>query len=252
MEARRTIDDLVGLQEIDLEIRSIESRLHGGAAEVASLREKVGELEARHERVAAELKKAEASVREFDRLAESALVTLKRLEKRSAAVANMQQHFAARSELNAARKNLRKAEDRQLDAMQEVETARATLAVVDAARNAASETRDSRGAEVEEMRLDLESKLEACGSNRKSQAARLGGAALQMYEAARGAGGQRPALTELGADGECLSCFTAIPRLLLAKIVTRDQLATCEACGTVLVPNLRERMSGEAVAARRA
>lgn len=235
MQASDIVEELLTLQEIDHKILRIEEELESLGQEVAGLRETVETLEAQVTRIRAEAEEAEGRVRQFHRAVEAGRATLKRLEARSVAVANMQQHLAVRSETDTARRNLRAAEDDQLDAMQDVETARGALNAAEAELREATAQLAERSTTVDGLRATLEGDLQHCGVSRRTQESRLDRRALQLYRTA-GGGGRQAALAELTVDGVCGRCYTAIPKQRQAEIRARRQLAVCEGCGIILYP----------------
>jgi predicted nucleic acid-binding Zn-ribbon protein len=144
MEATDTVGELLTLQEIDLEILRITAQLNQYDSELEGLRETRDELEEKAAGITGQKEEAEERVRRFQRSVQAGRATLKRLETRSAAVENMQQHFAVRTETDTARRNLRVAEEDALDAMQDVETLGERLDETNAALTEAVETLAAR------------------------------------------------------------------------------------------------------------
>lgn len=235
MEASDTVGELLTLQEIDLEILRIQEIIGGLDQEAGSLQETVEGLQAQAEAVRATAEEADERVRKFQRSVQAGRATLKRLETRTAAVANMQQHFAVRSETDTARRNLRMAEDDQLSAMQEAETARGRLADIEAELGEAVAALESRGAEIAETRTGLEGELATHGASKKDQEGRIDGQTLRLYQSVS-AGRKDSALAALTLDGVCGRCFTAIPKQRQADIRAGRGLAICEGCGVILHP----------------
>ncbi|MCG8468656.1 MAG: C4-type zinc ribbon domain-containing protein [Gemmatimonadetes bacterium] len=235
MEASDTVGELIVLQEIDLEILRIKGELGELAAEVSGLNETVEALRARRTELTGKLTEADERVRRFQRAVEAGRTTLKRLETRSAAVSNMQQHFAVRSETDTARRNLMSAEEDQLAAMQEVETLREQLTGVEVELGAAEDALETRSAEVDVSRSGLESELESRTSKKKTQEGRLDTKTLRLYQSVSG-GRKDSALACLTADGVCGRCYTAVPKQRQADIRAGRGLAICEGCGVILYP----------------
>ena len=235
MQASDTVGELLTLQEIDLEILRIEDELERLDEEVAGLRDTVQALETRVDGIRGEARKAEARVDRFRRSVEAGRATLKRLESKAAAVVNEQQYLALRSETETARRNLRAAEDDQLEAMLEVESAREALGMVEAELEEAATTLAARAAAADDLRATLERELLVRGADRKDQEDRLDRRTLELYKTA-GGGGRRSALAELTVDGVCGRCFTSVPKQRQAEIRTRRDLAVCEGCGIILYP----------------
>ena len=235
MQASDTVEELLTLQEIDLEILRIENELAELDRDVAGLRDTVEALEARVDGLRGEAREAEARVDRYRRSVEAGRATLKRLESRSSGVVNEMQYLALQTETDTARRNLRAAEDKQLDAMLEVESAREALAVARAELEEAATALGERASAADELRAALQRELRRRGADRKDQEDRLDRHTLKLYRTA-GGDGRRSALAELTADGACGRCFTSIPKQRQAEIRRRRALAVCEDCGMILYP----------------
>lgn len=233
MEASDTVGDLLTLQGIDLEILRINSHLVTFDEEVSALQTTVDELDARANKALAEKEEAEGRVRRFQRSVQAGRATLKRLETRTASVVNMQQHFAVRTETDTARRNLRAAEDEALDAMQDVETANASLTEIEVARAEARTSLETRKSEIKSLRSGLEADLSSHTSSKEAQEERLDRRSLRLYQSVRG-GHTDSALAALTGDGACGHCFTAVPKQRQADIRVGRDLAVCEECGVIL------------------
>lgn len=233
MEASDTVGELLVLQEIDLEILRITTQLDVYDRELASLRESVEDLQATAAKITAQKEEAEERVRRFQRSVQAGRATLKRLETRAAAVENMQQHFAVRTETDTARRNLRMAEEDALDAMQDVETLSERLAETEAALGEANARLEAREAEIGGERKGLEGELAARSDRKQAQEERLDRRSLRLYESVRG-GRTASALCALTPDGACGHCFTAVPKQRQADIRAGRELAVCEGCGVIL------------------
>ena len=233
MEASDTVGHLITLQEINLEILKINEELERLTKEEADLNLVVEKLEARESRFRDQAEGAEERVQQFQRAVHAGRETLKRLETRVAAVLNMQQHFAVKSETDTARRNLRMAEDDQLEAMQDVETARAGLANVDSDLGQARETLLSRGAEGGQARSSLEGELVTHASSKQAQESRININTLRLYQSVSRRR-KDSALAGLTSDGVCGRCYTAVPKQRRADIRSGLSLAVCEGCGVIL------------------
>ena len=163
------VGELIVLQGIDLEILKVNEELECLKQELSTLALEVEELTAKEVQLRDQTGEAEQRVQRFQRSVNAGRETLKRLEMRVTAVANMQQHFAVKSETATARRNLRGAEDEQLSAMQDAETARLGLMEVVGDLAQAKEVLASRGTEVGNQRSELEGQLEAHITSREEQ-----------------------------------------------------------------------------------
>ena len=233
MEASDTVGELLTLQEIDHEILQINQKLGVYDEELAGLQEKLDELEAKVERLETQKAEAEERVRRFQRSVQAGRATLKRLETRAAAVENMQQHFAVRTETDTARRNLRMAEEDALDAMQDQETLGEQLEKTGAELAEAREAFETRSTEIAADRSGLEGQLATHARSKESQEGRLDRRSLRLYQSVRG-GRTDSALSALTPDGACGHCFTAVPKQRQADIRAGRELAVCEGCGVIL------------------
>lgn len=233
MEASDTVGELLTLQEIDLEILRITRQLGIYDDELAGLQEAADQLVERAGRLTTQKEEADERVRRFQRSVQAGRATLKRLETRSAAVENMQQHFAVRTETDTARRNLRVAEDEALDAMQEVETLSEQLENTERELAEARAALNGRQSEISIDRTGLEKELATHTNSKESQEERLDRRSLRLYQSVRG-GHTASALASLTGDGACGHCYTAIPKQRQADIRAGRELAVCEGCGVIL------------------
>lgn len=233
MEASDTVGELLTLQEIDLEIMRITRQLIVYENELSGLQEAIDDLAERTTRILAQKEEAEERVRRFQRSVQAGRATLKRLETRAAAVENMQQHFAVRTETDTARRNLRAAEEDALDAMQDVETLTEQLENTERELAEARARLSEREGEIAGDRSGLEGELATHTSSRESQEGRLDRRSLRLYQSVQGGKTASP-LSALTEDGACGHCFTAVPKQRQADIRAGRELAVCEGCGVIL------------------
>lgn len=230
-----TYEALRGLEEIDRRIAAFMAQLEALSPELIESERKMAELEVRAEAVSKRAEKAETRLRKSERATKAGRETLKRLQQRAQAVQNLKQHTAVRAETDAARRNLEAAEDEQLEAMQEVEEAKAELSVLTrelAEERAAYERLKS---ETGVRRAELESEILVERDRRANRELRLDPEALRLYESVR-SGKTQHVLAALTPDGVCGHCYTFIPVQRQAEIRSRSRLHLCEGCGIILYP----------------
>lgn len=232
MGASDPVEELLSLQEIDLEILRITEELDSLADEMSGLETEVEDLEGEVARLRARKEEAEERVRKYQRSVQAGRATLKRIETRAGAVSNMQQHFAARTETETARRNLRMAEDEALSAMQDVETCAERLREAETAEAEAKGRLEDRGAEVADSRKELEAELTKHTDQKRDQEGRIDGHTLRLYQSV--AGGRADTALATLVEGVCGHCFTAVPKQRQADIRAGRSLAVCEGCGVIL------------------
>ncbi len=228
-----TVEALLALQEFDSRILRVETELEEISRSIKESTAELAELEAEIPPLAKDVADAEREVRRFERVARAGRTTLKRLEDRSRAVANMQQHFAVRTEADTARRNLREAEDRQLSAMQDLENSRAKLEGMVERRDALLSEVEGQRAVAEARSQNLRSELDQLRTRRDARARPIDRKSLRVYNSVRRQSGRR-ALAGLTEDGVCGDCFTSVPKQWQANIRASVGLTVCEDCGVIL------------------
>lgn len=233
MDSSGTVEALLSLQDIDAAIDERTQRLKELTHEIAQQEEDLEALEGKAEVARKKVEEAEAELRKIERSVQAGRATLKRLEARAQEVQNMKQHLAARAEVDAARRNLRVAEEDALDAMQDLEDGKAALEEVERELTARSQEHRARVAEAREESKALEQEIDIQRDRKKNRETRLGAAALRLYQKVR-SGRTRRVLAPLTQDGVCGNCFTMIPLQRQADIRSGRKLEICEGCGVIL------------------
>lgn len=233
MESSGTVEALLSLQEIDRTIREHTERLEELAREVEEGDAALHGLEIRVTETRKRLEEADALLRKYQRSVQAGRATVKRLEARAQEVQNMKQHVAVRAEMEAARRNLRTAEEEAMETMREVDDARDVLEELELEHELAREEHASRLREVEDRRRELEEEIAVQRDRKKNRETRLAGHLLRLYRTARGGRSDR-ALAPLTQDGVCGNCFTAVPLQRQADIRAGKRLTLCEGCGIIL------------------
>lgn len=233
MESSSTVEQLLALQEIDLEIHQITRQLGELTVELETLQTAAKELEDRVASLHGEREAADERLRRYQRSVQAGRATLKRLEGRAGEVSNMQQHFAVRTETETARRNLRIAEEDALDAMQDVEQLSSEIQQLEAELEESRATLEQRDGEVASLRDTFSNELAAHREQKTVQEETLDRRTLRLYETVRN-GRTDSVLSPLTGDGVCGHCFTSVPLQQQADIRAGRDLAVCEGCGVIL------------------
>jgi predicted nucleic acid-binding Zn-ribbon protein len=233
MEASSTVEQLLTLQEIDLEIHQITRQLGELSQELEALQGAAQELEDRVGSLHGDHEAAEERLRRYQRSVQAGRATLKRLEGRAGEVSNMQQHFAVRTETETARRNLRIAEEDALDAMQDVEQLGAEIQQLESDLEESRASLEQREGEAASLRNAFKDELEARRQQKKVKEETLDRRTLRLYETVRN-GRTDSVLAPLTGDGVCGHCFTSVPLQQQADIRAGRDLAVCEGCGVIL------------------
>jgi predicted nucleic acid-binding Zn-ribbon protein len=233
MEASSTVEHLLTLQKIDLEIHQITRQLGELSHELEALQSAAKELEDRVGSLQGDKEAADERLRRYQRSVQAGRATLKRLESRAGEVSNMQQHFAVRTETETARRNLRIAEEDALDAMQEIEQLDEEIQQLESDLEDSRVSLKQREAEVASLRDTFTDELAAHQRQKKTKEETLDRRTLRLYETVRN-GRTDSVLAPLTGDGVCGHCFTSVPLQQQADIRAGRDLAVCEGCGVIL------------------
>jgi len=230
------LQQLLGLHDVDQEIRAAERELEQYKEELITMEEGVAGLESRLERIEAELEQARLEARRSERAADDKRAVFDRLRTRVNQVQNQRQYSAASLEYDLVRQDLRKLEDLVLDKMQVVEEVenrrKETLAALEEARSGAGPRRQA----IEERLNELKDDLAIRRDRRHNLAIRLDPAALSLYDRIR-SGRSEVAVAPLTEESDCGYCFTSVTIQQEMQIKQMATLVCCEGCGVILYPH---------------
>lgn len=228
-----TVEELLSLQELDLEIFELADRLQNMTAELEAQRAELEGLDQQVAETRGRMEEADERLRKFQRAVQAGRATLKRLEGRAQAVTNMDQHLAVRMETETARRNLRIAEEDAMDALQDVENTRLELEELGSRLTEGQVTFEARRHQVEIGTTEMEGRIEVARDQKKNKELHIDRRVLKLYEKVR-AGRTDSVLVALTPDGVCGHCFTSVPLQRQADIRAGRELAVCEGCGIIL------------------
>jgi uncharacterized protein len=223
---------LENLHQLDLRIGALEKELSALPRHVAEIEKK---LESGKRELATQKSALEESEKERLRLESEIALGKQKLERLQAQMGEAKtndQYRAFRNEIHFANTEIRKAEDRVLDKMEEAEGLRGKIATAEQSL-AAEQT--SVAAEVKEMRGRFtgdEEALAAALEQRKTAAQEIQPNALRSYERAHRKLGPR-AMAEIQGQ-VCTSCHMVVRPQLLQQLRQLSRITSCEFCGAIL------------------
>lgn len=230
------LQQLLGLHDMDQEIKAVERELEQHKQDLATMEEGVADLQSSAERIGAELEQARLDARRAEGAADDKRATFDRLRTRVSQVQTQKQYSAASLEFDLVKQDLRKLEDLVLDKLQVVEEIegrqKETLAALEEARSGAGPRRQV----IEERVQQLKDELVIKRDRRNNLAIRLDGAALALYDRIR-SGRSEVAVAPLTEESVCGYCFTAVTIQQEMQIKSMTSLICCEGCGVILYPH---------------
>jgi predicted nucleic acid-binding Zn-ribbon protein len=226
------IQTLLELSRVDVQIAEREDEQRGlPAARAALLQEREKGLAA-VEAAQAALVAAEQEQRRHEAAVADREALVKKLEGQQHQIKTNEAYKVLLHEIDAARAGISDAETKILEAMEQIESARAALA---RAQAAAKGTGD-RAAQQEQVLSDREKSLDQMlGNLRRDRAALVGGvdaAMLQRYD--RIAVRRRPAVA-IADRGKCMGCHVSVPPQVVLELRRGAALQTCGNCQRILV-----------------
>ena len=222
---------LYELQQIDLAIvdhgaklESLGVRLQGDR-ELDRLREQTSALEAR-------LETAQRSLRSVERRVEELGETAERLNQRlyGGAIHDAREMASIEAEIAHADARRSKAEDEEIELMEQVETLEASLAQARSQTEERSQRREREVPELEADRARLAAELEELKIERSKRAAEIAPAQLGLYTRLQDRHGQAVARIE---GGVCQVCRVQIPPADVQH-ARAERLVQCTNCSRIL------------------
>ncbi len=238
------------------EIRKLDENLDALEEEIGRLPKHVAEIEKKLEdhkaQLAAEKNALEENEKERRRLEGEVAVGQEkatRLQEQIAEVKTNDQYRALRNEISFARKEVRTAEDRIIERMEEAE---GLTEKVSAAEKALAEEAEGVAKEVAEVEKVVEGdreKFAVAKAERDEVAAQVPRRLLRAYERVRRKLGDR-AVSPVN-NGRCSSCNMVLRPQLLQQLRRsgEEDVVTCEFCGCILYDPSLEAVAVEDPAA---
>jgi predicted nucleic acid-binding Zn-ribbon protein len=230
------LQQLLGLHDVDQEIRELKRELKQQEEGLATIEEAVTDLRSQAERIESELERVRLDARRAERAADEKRATFDRLRTRVNQVQTQKQYSAASLEFDLVRQDLRKLEDLVLDKLQIVEEIEGrqkdTLAALEEAQSEAGPRRQTIAERVEQLKDELAVKRD----RRHNLAIRLDGGALALYDRIR-SGRSEVAVAPLTEESVCGYCFTSVTIQQEMQIKAMTSLICCEGCGVILYPH---------------
>ncbi len=229
------VQSLLKLQDLDLEAAKLEAQL---AAIPAKEAETKTIYQAEEDAFAA----AKKSVQEIEltiRKLESEITTFKtqkeNFQSKTSLIKNNDEYRAALLQIEQCDKAISDAEEKQIIAMDELETAKKTLAEKDANLKAAKKNAEAIFAKLEAEKADCKKKLETLATTRPELAAAVDPAILKRYDrlrTARNNNPTKPCFVPVD-DGSCGRCHLSVTSQEINDTL-KGKVVLCNSCGALL------------------
>jgi len=224
---------LYRLQQIDSQIDRLQARLRDIQAllddksELHQLNEKVEEIEARLNFADQALKKAEVDVQNLHIKIEQTQSNL--YGEKSHSPKELQD---LQNDVAALKRYLITLEDRQIDAMQESETAEAELKSAKVDYDAALNDRDTRDKRLQQEQAVVKNDLDRSFVERNAIATAIPKNELELYEQLRQQ--RRGVAVAAISDNSCGACGSNLSLAQVQSARSSGQMMLCPSCGRIL------------------
>ena len=228
---QQEVEALLALQDDDLKIREIEDQIR-------SLDPQLAEFDRKREQAAAALTRAQAAVQveeKKQRELQSRLSQHKTMQERNLHqledVKRLREATAATAQVEATRRLMADDESEIAILGRRINEMNASVAASRQALESLAEEQKAARPEIEAMRSELQSQLDAAKRDRDGRAVSVSRPMLGKYDRIRGKRTQ--ALYSL-RGGSCGNCDTAVPLQRRNLMSASGQIEVCEACGVLL------------------
>ena len=241
---------LKALQDMDLEIASVESVVHAFEAKLEEVGQPVQHLEKEVQALGKRLKEVKVEENRLELSIEERRVRTLRLEERMNAVRNLREEAAVHAEMQMVRRALENDEQEALSLLDQIRRMEERMREHEAAYQEALAAVEPRRRELLDEKDAAEARLREVRDKREAFASSIDPLERRTYERIM-AGARDVAVAELTDDGACGNCFSVIPLQLQSEIRRAVEMIRCEECGVILTPASAEGIARAAEEAAR-
>jgi hypothetical protein len=227
------VADLLALQETDLEIESIERRIHEIPEKVKGIEKSLEEEDETFKAQSDGLKAKEMRLHSLNVDLESAQEKVRTYENQLLTLSSNTEYKAMIHQIETEKQKVNDLENTIIDLMEEVESQ------VSETREAKEDLEKAQVLLKEEIRT-LEQEKEALKTRlltereaRKVKVSRVDPKLLQIYDKLRNLRGGEVIVPV--NDGACSGCHSKLPIQVITDMKSSARLARCEVCGRLLV-----------------
>jgi len=238
---------VIRLQEIDNRLRDLSGEIAALPKHIAEIEKKLvsheRKLEADRAALAAnqkERKKCEGDIQVQEQ-------KISKLKDQMLQAKTNDQYRAFQNEIEFCQKEIRKAEDRILELMNESEPLDKNVKAAEAALKAEKTEVEAEKAQARERTAATQKAVNELNTERAAMVAQITPAAYKNYERIRK--GRRGLAVAEAIDGRCSACNMVIRLQFFQDLKKGDQIMTCESCQRLLYynpPATVEDLTGEA------
>ena len=223
---------LLQVQEVDLELRSLEEAKSEYPSEITQRQAEIERAEGSLKELTERLAESERGQRHYERELEEAKDQLKKLEARFSEVKTNREYDALQIEVEAAKAKMSEYESQILEL---IESSEKTREQVDLEKVDADEVRQDQQTHIDDLQAKLDSiqgEVDSIQTRRAKAAKGLEPSLLRQYETVKRLRGLTVAAVR---KGSCGSCYRQLPAQMKSIVRRAQEVIICESCGAIIV-----------------
>ncbi len=226
------LEKLIPLQEADREIARLKNEIAALPRRVAVIEEQLAGTSARLEKAKEALAADQRNRRRLETEIQGQMEKISKYREQSLAVKTNEQYKALMHEIEFAQKEIRAAEDRELEAMVDAESQ-------EAERKAAEAELREETAEIEKEKVEARTRTEEderqlAEWNGKRDVLRAGISAEVMERYDRVLAHRKDSALAEARDHQCGACHVMLRPQTYAEIRTNEKIVLCDSCSRIL------------------
>jgi len=223
---------LLQVQEVDLELRSLEAAKSQYPSEITQRQAEIERAESSLKELTERLAESERGQRHYERELEEAKDQLKKLEARFSEVKTNREYDALQIEVEAAKAKMSEYESQILEL---IESSEKTGEQVELEKADTEEVRQEQQTHIDDLQANLDSlqgKVDSIETRRAKAAKGIEPSLLRTYETVKRLRGLTVAAVR---KGSCGSCYRQLPAQMKSTVRRAQEVIICESCGAIIV-----------------
>jgi predicted nucleic acid-binding Zn-ribbon protein len=227
-----TIEKLLILQDRDRKIRRVKEELAHIEPERQMLRSKVSGAQTRLDAAKLRVKQAESDRKRLELDVEAKKQQIEKYANQQLQTRKNEEYRALAHEIETCKGDIQKIEDKEIELMEQAETAQKDVAVYTKESDQARKLVDEQIAKLAERETNLKKEFAELQSNREELAAAVDEGTRSRYERLVKSKGEN---VVVGVQhGVCGGCHMKLPPQILVACKARQEIVTCTNCGRIL------------------
>ncbi len=224
---------LLQLQDVDKELKTLEEAKEQYPAEISDRREELDKARSALKEQEDQLEELARNRRHFERELEGARTSLQEHEKRFAEVTNNREYDALQIEIESCKTRISEHETQILETIEATEQLQEEVEIAKQDYGEVHRDQQARIDELQAKLTSLQEEVDGVEERRQAVVENIGANLLRVYKRSRKAKGMRVGPVRKGA---CGICFRQLPAQQKTNVRRNEaDIQYCESCGTIMV-----------------